>query len=576
MASKPIQPLVLDNIGIYGLNKQSSPSSLSPQYLTAANNVMLDEKGRVTTRQGIKQITDNIGETQANATPATNTLQIKSLGEYRSATGATTLFAGAGANVYKVNTANTPDTLDIQTFAGGTTKTDGNWQFTNFNNQFYGVQASNKPINYSGSAWLDLEDVASYAAPSGVTNFTPSCILGEFGRIWTGNIGETKDVVYYSDLLIGHKFQGGHSGSLDLRNVWAGDEIVSINGFMGKLVIFGKNNIVIFNGPWSVAYNSESSDFALDEVIEGVGCVARDSVQLIGDDIVFLSSSGVRSLSRTMVQDKMPLQDLSLAVKDEIRGHIVTADLTKVKAQYDLSTGSYLLSFGDRNIVYVFDFKAMTPDGGPRITTWNFDSKRNPGAFLSTDDTLYVGLGALDYAGRVATYSGFYDLEKEDVTASYGNQSACTTAGHVWESTTSKCYKDINNTYQSDFKTTWLDFEQPGISKFLKRFLGTWSGGKNMDVTLNWYRDYSVTPDSSNFTLDPTAGGTEFKYEAPSASGTTLYGSAKYAPAFHPKEYKVSLSRAAKVLRLEVIQTVKGFKASLLNMSIWAKQGKIR
>ena len=176
MASKPIQPLVLDSIGIYGLNRQSSASSLPPQFLTTANNIMLDEKGRVTTREGIKQVTDNI----SNSNTA-NTLIVKSLGEYISATGAKTLFAGAGANVYKINTANTPYTLDVQSFGGSaTTKTNGNWQFTNFNNQFYAVQAGNKPINYDGTTWKDLEDVGSYAAPSGVTTFTPSCVLGDY------------------------------------------------------------------------------------------------------------------------------------------------------------------------------------------------------------------------------------------------------------------------------------------------------------------------------------------------------------------------------------------------------------
>ena len=498
MPSKPLQPLVLDSIGIYGLNRQASPSSLEHKWLTTANNIMLDDRGRISTRQGLKQISNNITD---HATA--NTLRVKSLGEYRSITGTSTIFCGAGANVYKLNTSNTPYTLDAQTFSGGTTKTNGNWQFTNFNNQFYGVQASNKPINYSGSAWLDLEDVGSYAAPSGVTTFTPSCILGEFGRLWVSSIGENKDVVYYSDTLLGHKFTGGASGSIDLKTVWAGDEITALASFMGKLVIFGKNNIVIYNDPWDPA----AATFQLDEVIEGVGCVARDSVQVIGDDIVFLSSSGVRSLARTMVQDKMPLQDLSLAVKDEIRTHIVTADLNKVKAQYDLSTGAYLLGFGGKNILYVFDFTATTPDGAPRITTWNFDTKKNPGALLSTDDFLYIGLGDAADFGKVATYSGFYDVEKTDVTASYANQSACTTAGHTWESTTSKCYQDVDNTYQADFKTTWLDFEQPGISKFLKRFLGIWSGGKNMDVTLNWFRDYNVNPTSANFTLDPTTGG---------------------------------------------------------------------
>ena len=314
MASKPIQPLVLDSIGIYGLNRQSSASSLPPQFLTTANNIMLDEKGRVTTREGIKQVTDNVhtGSLDTDGNPTANTLKVKSLGEYRSITGATTLFAGAGANIYKINVANTPYTLDAQTFGGSaTTKTDGNWQFTNFNNQFYAVQAGNKPINYDGTTWKDLEDVGSYAAPSGVTTFTPSCVLGDYGRIWTGNIGENKDVIYYSDTLIGHKFNGGASGSVDLKTVWSGDEVTALASFMGKLVIFGKNNIVIYNDPWDPA----ASTFQLDEVIEGVGCVARDSVQVIGDDIVFLSSSGVRSLARTMVQDKMPLTDLSLAVK---------------------------------------------------------------------------------------------------------------------------------------------------------------------------------------------------------------------------------------------------------------------
>ena len=572
MAAKPLQPLVLDSIGIYGLNRQSSPASLPPQWLTTANNVMLDEKGRVSTRKGIKQVTNNI-----SSSATANTLIVKSLGEYRSATGATTLFAGAGANVYKINTGNTPYTLDVQSFSGGTTKTDGNWQFTNFNNQFYGVQAGNQPINYSGSAWLDLEDVGSYAKPAGVTTFTPSCVLGAFGRLWVGNIGENRDVVYYSDLFIGQKFHGGSSGFLDLKNVWAGDEIVSINSFMNKIVIFGKNNIAVFDGPWDVNYAVTTSTFGLNEVIEGVGCVARDSIQLIGDDIVFLSSSGLRSLSRTMVQDKMPLTELSLAIKDELRTNIVTGNMASVKAQYDLSTGSYLLGFPDKNIVYVFDFKAKTPDGVPRITTWNFETNKNPMSFLSTDTNLYIGGGAASYGGRVGIYDGYYDVEKEDVTAAYANQTVCVNAGHTWESGTSKCFEDIDNTYQADFKTVWLDFEQPGISKFLKRFLGIWSGGKNSNVTLNWYRDYSVVPTSANFTLDPTASGVSYLWgKSTSLYSTPAQAKAKYAPAFQPAEYKVSMSKAAKVVRLELIQTVSGFKSALQNITIWAKQGKIR
>ena len=139
------------------------------------------------------------------------------------------------------------------------------------------------------------------------------------------------------------------------------------------------------------------------------------------------------------------------------------------------------------------------------------------------------------------------------------------------------CWVDVDNTYQADFKTTWLDFEQPGISKFLKRFLGIWSGGKNMNVTLNWYRDYNSSASSANFTLDPTTTGvTSLWGNSTSLYSTPQQAKSKYAPSFQPSEYKVSLSKAAKVVRFGVIQTVNGFKASLQNITILAKQGKIR
>jgi len=65
--AKPITPLVLDSIGIFGLNRQASPSSLEHQWLTTANNIMLDDRGRITTRKGIKQITDTIGSSSSNS-----------------------------------------------------------------------------------------------------------------------------------------------------------------------------------------------------------------------------------------------------------------------------------------------------------------------------------------------------------------------------------------------------------------------------------------------------------------------------------------------------------------------------
>ena len=564
MPAKDIQPLVLDSIGVYGLNRQSSPSSLEHQWLTSANNIMLDDRGRITSRQGIKQLSTTIGSASSNSDI------VKSLGEYINTSGSSKIFAGANDKIYLLNTGNLPNTLDEQTFTGTPqTLTDGNWEFCNFNDKFYGVQASHLPIYYDGTDWMDLEDASGFSKPGTVTTFNPTCCTGNFGRLWVAGVAEANDVVYFSDTLIGHKFNTGAAGSLDMKTVWGGDEVVALASFMGKLVIFGKKNIAIYNDPW----DPSATSFQLNEVIEGVGCVARDSVQALGDDIVFLSNSGIRSLSRTKIQDKMPLMDLSKNIKDEITTHITEADMDQVKGQYCLCGGYYALSFPDRNITYVFDFKGINPDQTPRCTTWNFETKKAPKSLLSTTEgKMYIGGGHSDYAGRVSLYNGYYDVEKDDVTASYANQTVCEAAGHTWESTNSKCWETTNNTYQSDFKTVWLDFGQPAVSKLLKRFLAVISGGKNMSVTMNWYRDYSVDFDSGSFTLSPTASGTSYLW----GGSTSLYGAAKYAPAFQPAEYKLSLSKSAKVLRMEMKGTVNGFKASLQNMIIWAKQGKIR
>jgi len=555
----PIQPLVLDSIGIYGLNKQSSPSSLEPQWLTEAENVMLDEKGNVTTRKGIRQISDLIGS------DTSNNYIVKSLGEYRNATGSSTIYAGANDKIYKLNTSNTPYTLDAQTFTGTPqTLTDGNWEFCNFNDNFYGVQDGHKPIYFDGTNWMDLEDASGFSAPSGVTTFNPTCCLGSFGRLWAAGVAEADDVVYYSDTLIGHKFQTGAAGYVDMKTVWGGDKVVALANFMGKLVIFGKRNIAVYNNP------DDTNNMALDEVVRGVGCVARDSIQALGDDIVFLSNSGVRSLQRTKTQDKMPLTDLSLNIKDEITQHIVNADMDLVKGQYCLCGGYYLLSFPDRNIAYVFDFKGQAGNA-PRITTWEFESKKTPKSLLSvTDGTLYIGLGADTYEGRVADYDEFYDVEKTDVTATYANQTVCEAADNTWESTNSKCWSDTNNTYQSSFKTTWLDFGNPSAAKILKRMLLTITGGFNMTATLNWYRDYSNIADSASFDLGSGASVARW------GTSTAIWGTSRFSASEQPKEYKLSLAKSAKVLRLGMTGTVKGFKPSLQNMIVWAKQGKIR
>jgi len=421
MPAEQINPLVLNTVGVYGLNTQASPSALPPEWLSKADNIILDEQGRISSRKGIQQVTTSVsGE------------KVQSICEYRASNGTTKLFCGTDGDIYFVNTANTPYTLDAQTRTGTPqTITAGHWQWVNFNEKLYGFQNGHTPVYYSGSAWTDLVDLGSYNPPSGITTFDPNCALGEYGRLWVGGITENSNVVYYSDTLQGDKWNTGASGQIDLKTVWGNDYIMGISAFMGKLVIFGTQNIAIYNNPY------DPTELVLDELIEGIGLKARDSVAHLGDDIVFLSNTGVRSLARTVTSDgKMPLRNFSKNIRDELALNIVSANMTQCKAAYCLCGGFYMLAFPDRNTIYYMDFTIINPDSTPRVSKFVFDSGECPTSMLSTvDGTMWMGRN--NNAANIAIYRNYFDQLKTDVTGTYGTQVACEAAGHTWESTNS-------------------------------------------------------------------------------------------------------------------------------------------
>ena len=401
---------------------------------------------------------------------------------------------------------------------------------------------------------LDNAVVTTNTAPPTVTagEFKPSCGAGFYGRLWLGGVAEEKDVLHYSALLDGDDFtliNGG--GAFDLKNVWGKDDIIAIAPFYGQLAIFGKNNIAIYDSPDSV------SNMRLNEVIRGVGCVARDSVQHIGDDLVFLSSTGLRSLARTSDKDKVPLTDLSANVKDTLIRNI--GQSTEVTSAYIENEGIYIITFTVSNITYVFDFKHLTPNQAPRVTTWTFTNDREPASIAYTD--LY-GMLVGQKDGSIATYQGYYDsdLASDGVT---------------------------NSSYTGDFETVWINLGESVGASLLKKLFLVIEGGSGATLALNWYKDFSSSPSKTlSFILNPTTTGTTSLWGAL----TSLYGAltghthiaashptaSTYAPIYGLHEYRKSLTGSAKNLKLSLRIQSNGYDASLQDLTILHKQGKIR
>tara|TARA_R110002020_G_scaffold461784_1_gene680889 strand:+ start:1872 stop:3527 length:1656 start_codon:yes stop_codon:yes gene_type:complete len=546
MPVKPTRPVVLKGLGDAGLNTQAEDSTLGPQWLTEANNVVYDLEGRMGPRKGSKQV----GKILASP--------VKSLGEFVKSDRTREYYGGSGATIVKLDTSTTPHGLTTQSFAGSPqTITDSNWQWINFNDQFWGVQSGHMPINYSGSAWTDIDDLGSYQAPAGVTTFDPSCALGEFGRIWYGGVTEDKGTVFYSDNLIGQKLQGGASGSIDLKTVWGNDEIIALGALEDKLVVFGKQNIVIFKSA------SVPTSISLDEIIIGTGLAGRDNLVYVGTELLFLSFEGLTALSRLTQQDgKAPVETVSIAVRNDLSRIISTADLSQVKSCYHQTDGFVVTFIPSSNIAYYFDFSRGVKTV-PRITTWTFTS--NPYTAVSTlDGKLYMGTST-----SVAEYTGYNDIVLSNVTGSFGNESACETAGHTFQG--GVCYSTVKSDYNWQFQSTWLDLGDQVFSKIIKSGLMIITGGQNSAATITIAKDYEEDSTySKTFTL--VSDAITFLY----GSSSSLYGKAKYAPIAGPREYKVPLARTGKNIRIKMVVEVNGHHSSLINTTLLTKQGKIR
>ena len=546
MPAKQVTPISLESLGAKGLNTQSLNSSLGPEWLTIADNVVYDLQGRMGPRKGSKQVTKTV------ASP------IKSIGAYIKPDSTVEVYGGSGATVVKMVTSVVPYSLTTQSFSGTPqTISDSNWQWINFNEEFWGVQTGHKVINYDGTSWYDIDDLGAYVAASGVTTFDPACAMGHFGRMWYGGITEDKGVLFYSDTLIGEKLNTGAAGSLDLKTVWGSDEIVGIASLEDKIIIFGKHNIVTYSGA------SNPSTMVLNDLIKGEGLAGRDNIVDVGVDLLFLSYDGLKSFKRITQSDgKSPVDDTSIAVRNDLARILVSADVSNIKSVYNQEDGQVITFIPDDNITYCFNFNSGNKVL-PKITTWTFTNEPQCGVDI-IDGKFYMGL-----SDSIASYESYLDVVITNSTPTYGSEGVCEAAGNTWE--TSTCWTYTQNTYNWTFQTSWLDLGSPSFSKIVKKGLLTISGGQDSAATISISKDFDETSVFSK-TFNLVADSTSYLW---GASGV-LYGAAKYAPTSFPKEYKVSLARTGKVIRIKLVVECKGHNSNLVNTMLLTKQGKIR
>lgn len=442
--------------GVYGLNLQQSSNLLDPKWATRASNMIFNNQGILTTRYG--------WGSPLNSTPMTGSPAVRQIFEYTPISGANQIVSSGGNKLYKGTTTLTDitDTLTI---------TADNWKFVNFNGNVYGLQANHPLIVWNGTGNFATVTAASGTVPNG------NELLSAFGRLWGSD--STGQVLKYSQLLDATNWSVTGAGSFNLTSVWGtgNDAIVALASFNNLLIVFGSRNIVIFSAATASTLGMDPASMQVQDIIPGIGCLARDSVRNVnGDDLVFLSYSGVQSLKRVIIERSNAVRNISINVRDVLIGIAFQEPAANIRSTYDAVSGFYILLFPTEQSIFVFDTKVVLPDGSWRVTQWdNFF----PQSIYTLHDnaTTYAG-----YNGQIFQYGDLTNTTQDNgsgYTCSYdscwfdlGDQlnSRLKMLKRLAMVFSAQAAGTVNLRWQWDFSGNWINYQIPFTAAFPSQF----------------------------------------------------------------------------------------------------------
>ena len=494
--------------GFAGLNTQDSPVEMNIQYASVADNCVIDDQGRISSRKGFQQYTDAL-TTAHGAGAALGFTAIEKAMEYVDITGASWMFLCGGGKIWlqHQNKDGYPDEYAVEltmpdygeVSISAPTATDNDWQMSSIVDYAYFVQGGFHPLLFDPASPTELRfvDLTGYTGISGTGTLGdpfgstglgyPSCVLGAFGHVFYGGWSLNKSIVAFSDLVgYGDSGKQPRGGDLDISQVWpnGADNIVSMAAHNNFLIIFGERSIVVYEVP-----DAGGPVYAgLVDTLDNIGCISRDTVQTTGKDILFLDHTGVRSFGRTIQEKSMPVGDVSFNVKSEMQVAINSSiDLTKIFAVFNPEESLYTVTFPEINTTYCLDTKQILENGSMKITKWKA-SRIQCGVRAATGYTYYGGVGGMyKYTGG------------EDQSTVYGALSMIGGSGTLAHTTLT--------IYTIPFKY-WTQQQSFGITdklKILKQMTAAIRGSGDIRLYFKWVFEYNGNVNTTFTDLDGTA-----------------------------------------------------------------------
>jgi hypothetical protein len=222
----------------------------------------------------------------------------------------------------------------------------------------------------------------------------------------------------------------------------------------------------------------------------------------------------------------MPMRDISKNVRDKLlESFLNTSDFKTIKSGYSGIEAVYVLSFSEDDNTYCFDTRNVLQDGSLRTTTW---TGINPTAFCTTARREFL----LGKAGYVGLYNG---------------------------------YTDNGAVYRMSYYSSYFDFQQPTMSKILKKIEMLLIGAQNQDVTVKWDFDFKKAYQSAVTVIAPSVIA---EY------GTGEYSIGEYSGGIIIFTNNINGSGAGKTLQLGFETNINNNAVSLQKVDVFVKGGK--
>lgn len=507
--AQQLQNITLAAPGFGGINTQDSPLTQSQAFAAIADNAVIDKQGRIAARKGYSMVSTN------GATVLGSSAGIDHVSEFVQQNGTKVVFTAGNNKIFTGTTTLTDVT------PGSYTVTGNYWSACTLADKHFLFQRGHLPLVYDASTSA-LTTIASHGSASGTPPSAHVC-LAAYGRVWAADVTGNQKTLYWSDTLDGVDWNTGTSGSLDLTTVWPSgyDVITSLAAHNNLLIIFGKQNILIYEGADAPA------SMTLVDVVSNIGAVARDAVVNTGKDIIFADNTGIRSLGRTIQEKSSPIGDISRNVNFDIKAFIAS-DGANLRMIFDPNNSFILCVFVGVDGLFVFDTRFPLEDGSFRATTWSNITPRS--MYLFEDEELYLGV--------------------EEGLAKYDTQ------------------QDNGTSYVMSYFSHPMDFGDSSRLKFLKKINLTTFNGSDARVSLQYAYDYQADYTKRAFSL-PTINAAQYNIDEYNTAAE--YSS---SPVLINTQ-RINASGSGSVVQIGLETTVNGKEIAIQQLNVQSLVGRM-